>query len=188
MHATRRGTRLRQAARVLRVEVLVSRAGGFGLSAGRMRARGGFGHRRPGRAGLGGGRLPEGVEGIARFHELAGAHADEPGEVVIGIETHRGLVRHRAGRGRLSGVRGEPDVYLSLPGPALRRRCQVRPVNRTAGRCRSSGGPAVPVADRRGVRKIPIARPWQPCRQPDRHGNRTYGAQPPAQLLLAADL
>jgi hypothetical protein len=40
---------------------------------------------------LGGGRLPEGVEGIARFHELAGAHAEDPGEVVIGIETDRGL-------------------------------------------------------------------------------------------------
>jgi hypothetical protein len=40
---------------------------------------------------LGGGRLPEGVEGIARFHELAARHADEPGEVVIGIETGRGL-------------------------------------------------------------------------------------------------
>ena len=40
---------------------------------------------------LAGGRLPEGVEGIARFHELAAAHAAEPGEVVIGIETDRGL-------------------------------------------------------------------------------------------------
>lgn len=40
---------------------------------------------------LAGGRLPEGVEGIARFHELVGAHAEEPGEVVIGIETDRGL-------------------------------------------------------------------------------------------------
>jgi transposase len=40
---------------------------------------------------LGGGRLPEGVEGIARFHELAARHAEEPGEVVIGIETDRGL-------------------------------------------------------------------------------------------------
>jgi transposase len=40
---------------------------------------------------LGGGRLPEGVEGIARFHDLVGRHADEPGEVVIGIETDRGL-------------------------------------------------------------------------------------------------
>jgi len=40
---------------------------------------------------LGGGRLPEGVEGIARFHELAARHADDPAEVVIGIGTDRGL-------------------------------------------------------------------------------------------------
>lgn len=40
---------------------------------------------------LAGGRLPEGVEGIARFHEMVGAHAEEPEEVVIGIETDRGL-------------------------------------------------------------------------------------------------
>ena len=40
---------------------------------------------------LAGGRLPEGVEGIARFHEMVGAFAEEPGEVVIGIETDRGL-------------------------------------------------------------------------------------------------
>ena len=40
---------------------------------------------------LTGGRLPEGVEGIARFHELAARHADDPGQVVIGIETDRGL-------------------------------------------------------------------------------------------------
>ena len=40
---------------------------------------------------LASGRLAEGVEGIARFHELAAAHAGEPGQVVIGIETDRGL-------------------------------------------------------------------------------------------------
>jgi len=40
---------------------------------------------------LGGGRLPDGIEGIARFHELVAARADDPGEVVIGIETDRGL-------------------------------------------------------------------------------------------------
>ena len=36
-------------------------------------------------------RLPEGVEGIARFHELVGAHVEDPEQVVIGIETDRGL-------------------------------------------------------------------------------------------------
>jgi transposase len=40
---------------------------------------------------LAGGRLPEGVDGIARFHEMVGAHAEEPDDVVIGIETDRGL-------------------------------------------------------------------------------------------------
>src|ERR1019366_6947942 len=40
---------------------------------------------------LGGGRLPEGMEGIARFHAMVAAHVGEPGEVVIGIETDRGL-------------------------------------------------------------------------------------------------
>jgi hypothetical protein len=40
---------------------------------------------------LGGGRLREGIAGIAAFHELAARHAGEPGEVVIGIETGRGL-------------------------------------------------------------------------------------------------
>jgi hypothetical protein len=40
---------------------------------------------------LGAGRLSEGVDGIARFHELVGAHIEAPGEVVIGIETDRHL-------------------------------------------------------------------------------------------------
>ncbi len=42
-------------------------------------------------ARLGGGRLSEGVEGIGRFHDLVGRHVDDPAEVVIGIETDRGL-------------------------------------------------------------------------------------------------
>src|ERR1700730_1995196 len=40
---------------------------------------------------LGGGRLPEGVDGSARFHERAARYAQDPGEVVTGIETDRGL-------------------------------------------------------------------------------------------------
>ena len=40
---------------------------------------------------LGKARLPEGVEGVARFHELVGALVEDPAEVVIGIETDRGL-------------------------------------------------------------------------------------------------
>jgi hypothetical protein len=36
-------------------------------------------------------RLPEGLAGIARLHELIAEHAEDPAEVVIGIETDRGL-------------------------------------------------------------------------------------------------
>jgi transposase len=36
-------------------------------------------------------RLPEGLPGIAGFHELVATHAAEPSQVVIGIETDRGL-------------------------------------------------------------------------------------------------
>jgi len=36
-------------------------------------------------------RLPEGLAGISRLHELLAEHADEPGQVVVGIETDRGL-------------------------------------------------------------------------------------------------
>jgi transposase len=36
-------------------------------------------------------RLPEGLAGIRGFHQLVAAHAEEPTQVVIGIETDRGL-------------------------------------------------------------------------------------------------
>ena len=36
-------------------------------------------------------RLPEGLSGIRGLHELIAAHAEEPDQVVIGIETDRGL-------------------------------------------------------------------------------------------------
>ncbi|MFN2543987.1 MAG: IS110 family transposase [Actinomycetota bacterium] len=38
------------------------------------------------------GRVPEGVEGVARLHEMLAAHAEDPSEVVIGIELDRGLL------------------------------------------------------------------------------------------------
>ena len=36
-------------------------------------------------------RLPEGLAGIRQLHELIGEHVQEPSQVVIGIETDRGL-------------------------------------------------------------------------------------------------
>lgn len=40
---------------------------------------------------LGSGRLPEGVEGVARFHELVAGHVDDPADVVVATETDRGM-------------------------------------------------------------------------------------------------
>jgi transposase len=42
-------------------------------------------------AKLASGRLPEGLAGIREFHQLVAAQVEEPGQVVIGIETDRGL-------------------------------------------------------------------------------------------------
>ena len=40
---------------------------------------------------VGGGRLPEGIEGVAKFHALVAEHVDDPVEVVVATETDRGL-------------------------------------------------------------------------------------------------
>lgn len=37
-------------------------------------------------------RIPEGIEGVGLFHELVGGLVEDPGEVVVGIETDRGLL------------------------------------------------------------------------------------------------
>ena len=36
-------------------------------------------------------RLPEGLAGVSRLHQMVAEHASDPGEVVVGIETDRGL-------------------------------------------------------------------------------------------------
>ncbi len=38
------------------------------------------------------GRVPEGVEGVARLHEMVSAHAEDPSDVAVGIELDRGLL------------------------------------------------------------------------------------------------
>src|SRR5438477_2069954 len=38
------------------------------------------------------GRVPEGVEGVARLHEMVAAHAEDPSQVVVSIELDRGLL------------------------------------------------------------------------------------------------
>jgi len=38
------------------------------------------------------GRVPDGLDGVARLHAMVATDAEEPGEVVVGIETDRGLM------------------------------------------------------------------------------------------------
>jgi transposase len=40
---------------------------------------------------LGAARLPEGIEGVRRFHQLVAEHVEDPGEVLVATETDRGL-------------------------------------------------------------------------------------------------
>ncbi len=39
-------------------------------------------------------RLPEGIDGMAKLHDLVATHAGDPSDVVVGIETDRGLWVH----------------------------------------------------------------------------------------------
>lgn len=41
---------------------------------------------------LGKTRVPDGIEGVRLLHELVGEHADDPDEVIVGVETERGLL------------------------------------------------------------------------------------------------
>ncbi len=76
-------------------------------------------------------RVAEGIDGVARLHALLGEHADDPAQVVVGIELDRGLLvgclvaagyqvyainpkamdRYRD-RHRLSGAKSDPDDAL----------------------------------------------------------------------------
>jgi transposase len=38
------------------------------------------------------GRVSEGVQGLGKLHEMVGAHAADPSQVIVGIETDRGLM------------------------------------------------------------------------------------------------
>ncbi|MQB02483.1 MAG: transposase, partial [Actinobacteria bacterium] len=38
------------------------------------------------------GRVAEGIEGVARLHAMVAEHADDPEDVIVGIETDRGLL------------------------------------------------------------------------------------------------
>ena len=71
-------------------------------------------------------RLPEGLEGMTALHELLAEHAQEPAEVVIGIETDRGPWVAAPPRRRLPGLRHQPAGSVPLPRAPPGRRREVR--------------------------------------------------------------
>jgi transposase len=80
-------------------------------------------------------RLPEGLAGIRGFHELVADLVDEPGEVVIGIETDRGLWVHAL-------VTSGYQVYAINPMAAARYRDR-----HSVGGAKSDAGDAKVLAD-----------------------------------------
>jgi transposase len=121
---------------------------------------------------LGGGRLPEGTAGIARFHELAAHHAGDTPQVVIGIETDRGLF---AGALVAAGY----QVYAVNPMSASRYRDR-----HSASGAKSDPGDAKVLADlvRTDRSQPPAGRRLQ---RPGR-GHQGPGPRPPVDDLEPA--
>ena len=67
---------------------------------------------------LGYARLPEGLDGVARLHEMAAEHASDAAEVVVGVETDRGLwVGALIGAGyQVYAI--NPMAVVPVPGPS----------------------------------------------------------------------
>ena len=92
-------------------------------------------------------RLPEGVAGMARLHELTGQHLGEDAdgaEVVVGIETDRGPWVAALVAAGYTVYRGEPAAGVAVPGAARRVRGQERRRRRAH-------------ADRHGADRLPPA-------------------------------
>ncbi|GAF49053.1 putative transposase [Rhodococcus wratislaviensis NBRC 100605] len=71
-------------------------------------------------------RLPEGLAGIRTLHELIAEHAADPAQVVIGIETDRGLWVQALTAAHYQVYAINP-LAVALPRPSPRLRCEVRP-------------------------------------------------------------
>ena len=68
-------------------------------------------------------RLREGLEGVRSFHDLIGCHVDDASEVVIGIETDRGLWVQDTHSGGLSDLCDQPASRVAVSGSSHRFGC-----------------------------------------------------------------
>ena len=77
-------------------------------------------------------RLPEGLTGVGRLHDMIAAHADEPNEAIVGIEKDHGLWVSALAA---AGIRCMRSIRWRLPCTGVRtprlgreirwRRCEV---------------------------------------------------------------
>ena len=127
-------------------------------------------------------RLPEGLAGVRGFHELVAAHVEEPSQVVIGIETDRGLWVQALGAAGYQVYRGQPAGRgpLSRPPSGLRReiRCRRR---QAAGR----PGPHRPAQPPPDGRRQP-ARPRRSRSSPEAHQNLIWARTRHTNALRSA--
>lgn len=72
-------------------------------------------------------RLPEGLAGFRQLHELIASHAEEAGEVVVGIETDRGLWVQALTAACYQVYAINPLAVAPLPRPPPRLRREIRP-------------------------------------------------------------
>ena len=72
-------------------------------------------------------RLPEGLAGVARLHEMVAEHASDPGEVVVGIETDRGLWVGALVAAGYQVYAINPRAVSRLAGPSQPGGSQIRP-------------------------------------------------------------
>lgn len=72
-------------------------------------------------------RLPEGAEGVARFHALIADHVDGPAGVVVATETDRGLFVGALVAAGYQVYAVNPPVDLPLSGTARNLGGEVRP-------------------------------------------------------------
>ena len=101
-------------------------------------------------ARLGFSRLPEGLAGVARLHEMVAKHASDAAEVVVGIETDRGLwVGALVGAGyQVYAI--NPMAVSRLAGPSPPGWSQIRPRRRQGVSRSGTNRPSQPPSGSRG--------------------------------------
>ena len=100
-------------------------------------------------ARLGFSRLEEGLEGVARFHEMVAEHASDAAVVVVGIETDRGLWVGALIAAGYQVYAINPMAVSRLAGSSPAGRSEIRPGRRQGVSRSGTHRPSQPSSSRR---------------------------------------